>query len=78
VKIRSDRSDWEPVAYELRGDLERRGLGLHDLVEAVNEGRPHRASGELALHVLETMHAILRSAEDGITVGVSSLPVPVA
>jgi predicted dehydrogenase len=78
VKIRSDRSDWEPVAREPRRDIDRRGIGLHDLVEAVNEGRPHRASGELALHVLEATHAILRSAEEGITVGISSLPVPVA
>jgi predicted dehydrogenase len=78
VKIRSDRSDWEPVAHGPRRDIDRRGIGLHDLVEGVNEGRPHRASGELALHVLETVHAILRSAEEGVTVGVTSLPVPVA
>jgi predicted dehydrogenase len=78
VKIRSGRSDWEPVAHRPRRDIDRRGLGLHDLVEAVNEGRPHRASGELALHVLEATHAILRSAEEGITVELSSLPVPVA
>jgi predicted dehydrogenase len=78
VKIRSAGSDWEPVAHDPRADIERRGIGLHDLVEAVNEGRPNRASGELALHVLEATNAVLRSAEDGITVGVSSLPVPVA
>jgi predicted dehydrogenase len=77
VMIRSDRSDWEPLAHGPRREIDRRGLGLHDLVEAVNEGRPHRASGELALHVLEAVHAILRSAEEGITVEVSS-PVPVA
>jgi predicted dehydrogenase len=78
VLVKRDGSDWQPLGYELRGAMETRGLGLHDLVESVHEGRPHRASGELALHVLETMHAITRAAEEGSTVPVSSLPVPVA
>jgi predicted dehydrogenase len=56
--------DWESLRYDARPELETRGIGLHDLVEAVREGRPHRASGELALHVLETMHAVLASAEE--------------
>lgn len=40
-----------------------RGIGLLDLVTA--DGRPPRAGGGLALHVLETMTAVLRSAEEG-------------
>jgi hypothetical protein len=40
-------------------------LGLADLANAVNEGRSPRASGDLALHVLETMEAILRAGESG-------------
>ncbi|MDR3192500.1 MAG: Gfo/Idh/MocA family oxidoreductase, partial [Treponema sp.] len=35
-----------------------RGLGITDMAEAIAEGRPHRASGELAYHVLEVMHGI--------------------
>lgn len=42
-----------------------RMLGLADLARAVGEGRSPRASGELALHVLEVMEAILRAAETG-------------
>lgn len=36
-----------------------RGLGVADMVaaEAAGEGRPHRCSGELALHVLEVLEA---------------------
>jgi predicted dehydrogenase len=78
VMIRSARSDWEPVTYERRPEFERRGVGLHDFVDAMHDDRPHRASGELALHVLEVTLAMLRSAEEGVTVGVSSPPVPVA
>ncbi len=78
VMIRGARSDWEPVAYEPRAEIERRGIGLHELVEAMHDDRPHRASGELALHVLEVTLAMLRSAEEGITVPVASLPALVA
>ena len=42
-----------------------RMLGLADLERALREGRPARASGALALHVLEVMEAILRAAEHG-------------
>jgi predicted dehydrogenase len=42
-----------------------RMLGLADLARAVIEGRPPRASGDLALHVLEVMEAILRAGETG-------------
>jgi len=42
-----------------------RMLGLADLASAVIEGRAPRASGDLALHVLEIMEAILRAGETG-------------
>jgi predicted dehydrogenase len=35
-----------------------RGLGITDMAEAITEGRPHRANGDLACHVLEVMHGI--------------------
>ncbi|MBE1492217.1 putative dehydrogenase [Plantactinospora soyae] len=41
-----------------------RGVGLLDLVSADGQRAP-RASGEIALHVLETMTALLRSADVG-------------
>jgi predicted dehydrogenase len=40
------------------------------MLEAARQERPHRASGELALHVLETATAVLRSAEEGRTIDV--------
>lgn len=49
-----------------------RGIGLADLAEAVAEGRPHRASGRLALHVLEIMDAVLRSSADRRVVSIGS------
>ncbi len=42
-----------------------RGLGLADMAYAVREKRSHRASGEMACHVLEVMLGMLESAESG-------------
>jgi predicted dehydrogenase len=42
-----------------------RGLGVTDMAEAIGEGRPHRASGELAYHVLDVMHGIHDASASG-------------
>jgi predicted dehydrogenase len=40
-----------------------RGLGLAEMARAIAEGRPHRANGDVALHVLAVMAGILQAAE---------------
>ncbi|MCY7304536.1 MAG: gfo/Idh/MocA family oxidoreductase, partial [Thermoleophilia bacterium] len=52
-------------------DLER-GLGVADLVDAIQEGHPHRASSEMAGHVLDVMLAVTESAAKGRHVTVAS------
>jgi predicted dehydrogenase len=42
-----------------------RGLGVADMATALRSGRPHRADGTLALHVLDTMHAVLDASAEG-------------
>lgn len=42
-----------------------RGIGLAEMAEADARGRAHRASGALALHVLDAMETILKAAEEG-------------
>lgn len=49
-----------------------RSIGVIDMVAAIRAKRPHRASGELALHVLEVLEAISRSAAQGCLVNISS------
>lgn len=61
---------WEEL--ESDGVVGGRGLGVIDMVRAIREDRPHRASGEIGLHVLETMIAIERSIETGETAAVES------
>ncbi|NKJ06426.1 MULTISPECIES: Gfo/Idh/MocA family oxidoreductase [unclassified Rhizobium] len=48
-----------------------RMLGVADLARSLEENRPPRASGELALHVLEIMEAILASGESGQSVRIA-------
>jgi predicted dehydrogenase len=49
-----------------------RGVGLLDLHDAMAEGRPHRAGVDVALHILDDMESMQRSARDGGTVTVST------
>ncbi|MCX5513043.1 oxidoreductase [Kaistia algarum] len=42
-----------------------RGLGLADMADAIETGRQHRANGEVGLHGLAVMEAMLRSATEG-------------
>lgn len=57
-------SDWQAVEISRPYADNSRGAGVADLLAGVDEKRPHRASGELAFHVLEAMHNILQSAQD--------------
>jgi len=50
-----------PLTHQVGG----RSLGVADMAYAIRSGRPHRASGELAAHVLDTMHAFERSSDAG-------------
>jgi predicted dehydrogenase len=66
VLISDGAGDWAAVAQAHRyGDGNYRILGLAEMAGAIAAGRPHRASLELALHVLEIMDAVSRSAESG-------------
>jgi predicted dehydrogenase len=49
-----------------------RGLGLAEMAAAISKGREPRASGAVALHVLDAMASILKSAETGKRVKLTS------
>lgn len=49
-----------------------RGLGAADMAAAIGSGRPHRASGELAFHVLDVMETVFEAAERGTRLEVRS------
>jgi predicted dehydrogenase len=82
VKIARPRAEWEPVAVTLPyADANYRSLGLADMAHAILSNRPHRASGELALHVLEVMEAFEVASREGRMVEISTpveRPAPIA
>ncbi|WP_271618897.1 Gfo/Idh/MocA family protein [Bradyrhizobium sp. CCBAU 51745] len=49
-----------------------RCLGVADLASAVLHGTPHRASGALASHALEVMHATLKAGVEGGEIAIHS------
>jgi predicted dehydrogenase len=49
-----------------------RGYGLADLAHAIATDRPHRASGDLAFHVLEVMDAIIRAGNEHSVIEIES------
>ncbi len=51
-----------------------RMLGAADMAQAIRTGRPHRASGALAFHVLEVMEAFQRSSDAGTAIVIESRP----
>src|SRR5690606_35246975 len=63
---RTGEKDWQDVPVTLPyADGNYRSLGVADMAQAIVDNRPHRASGALALHVLEVMEALEVAAREG-------------
>jgi len=62
---RAGEDEWQEMALTHANPEQSRGLGVADLAQAAVSGRPHRASGELALHVLEIMETIHTASDEG-------------
>jgi predicted dehydrogenase len=75
VELATAAEDWREIPT--RGpyaDGNYRILGLADMAQAIRSGRPHRASGELAFHVLEVMEAFQVSSDTRKAVAISTRP----
>jgi predicted dehydrogenase len=48
-----------------------RGVGLADMADGIETGRPHLASGALALHVLAVLEGILAAADTGRSIDIA-------
>ncbi|WP_426995962.1 Gfo/Idh/MocA family protein [Pseudarthrobacter sp. N5] len=64
--------DEEPEIIPATGSANGRGMGVLDMARSIRAGAPHRATGHLAYHVLDTMVSISESAESGAFVDVES------
>jgi predicted dehydrogenase len=72
VAIRRPGRDQEIAVVESTTEQSSRGTGVLDMARAVREGRPHRAQGALAYHVLDIMVSINEAVESGDWVSVDS------
>ena len=69
---RAGDAEWRDVPVRRGYTGECRGLGVADMARSVREGHPHRASAELAYHVLDIMHSFHEASEQGRHVEVTS------
>jgi predicted dehydrogenase len=75
---RSGAEEWREVPLS-HSDAVRRGIGVADLAYGLATGRPHRASGDMAYHVLDIMQAVEESSRVSQHVQIESIcPQPEA
>jgi predicted dehydrogenase len=72
VEVRgSDDKEWRTLEHR-HSDEVGRGIGVADMAAGIVKNRPHRASGELAYHVLEAMLSVQLASERGAHVLLAS------
>jgi predicted dehydrogenase len=86
LKIARPRSGWEKVPLD-NEPLDRlnwppekplhsnyRGIGIAEMIDAMERGQPHRTPADLAAHVVEAADAIVASAHSGAPVSLKLTP----
>ena len=75
IMLATASDDWKAVPTEhAYADGNFRVIGVADMADAIRTGRPHRASGDLAFHVLEVMEAFQRSSDEGRHIAMTTRP----
>ncbi|KKC31880.1 Gfo/Idh/MocA family protein [Devosia psychrophila] len=73
LKKRGREEAWTPVPVtQPYADGNYRSLGVADMAQGILDNRPHRANGDLALHVLEVMEAFEVASREGRTVDIQT------
>lgn len=62
---RYDQKEWSEIPLKHSYSENSRGLGVADMAYAILNGRVHRASSELAYHVLDIMHGFHDASKEG-------------
>ena len=66
VYIRQARGrEWSEVQLTRGYAHNSRGIGVADMVYGMRSGRPHRANGEMAYHVLDIMQSFHEASSEG-------------
>ena len=73
LKKRGRDEAWTPVPVtQPYADGNYRSLGVADMAQAILDDRPHRANGDLALHVLEVMEAFETASREERVVSIKT------
>jgi predicted dehydrogenase len=73
IELLKKGGEWTNVDTDMPyADGNYRSIGLADMAHAIVSNRPHRASGDLALHVLEVMEAFETSSKSGRVVDITT------
>ena len=62
---RMGAKEWSEVPLTHGFAENSRGIAVADMAYALQSGRPHRANGDLAYHVLEAMHGFHDASDQG-------------
>jgi predicted dehydrogenase len=62
---RAGAAEWSQIPLTHGFAENSRGIGVTDMAFALQSGRPHRANGEMAYHVLDIMHAFHDASDRG-------------
>lgn len=74
VKVAKPGQQWTDVTLTHGYVGNMRSIGLADMCKAIRTNRSHRASGDLAFHVLEVMAAFGESSQSGKHIEIDSSP----
>lgn len=69
---RAGAGEWSEIPLMYGYTENSRGLGVADMAYALRSGRPHRANGEMAYHVLDIMQALHEASQTGRHIELSS------
>lgn len=73
VRLRlAGSSEWNEIPLSHVYAKNSRSIGVADMAYGLRSGRPHRANGEMAYHVLDIMHAVHDSASTGKRIEMAS------
>ena len=72
VRIGGKGKEWQEVPLTHGYTDNSRSIGVADMANAIRSGRPHRANGELAFHVLDAMEAAADASAKGKAIRLTS------
>ena len=65
-------AEWVPIELRPATITQQRGIGVAEMAWAAGVGRPHRASGDLALHAVDVMASAVTAAQERRTIDLTT------